>query len=103
MTELITGRFFELVAYEKLIVDTMRRLYEAEPDLLAQEIAAGEAVEAARWAVLPHDRKGTLAALRALDGADREADHVRADRLLLALIDDPEITATFNALDRWYG
>lgn len=44
-----------------------------------------------------------LAALRALDGGDPEVDHVRADEALLDMIDDPEIRAAFEALERWYA
>lgn len=34
---------------------------------------------------------------------DTESDHSRADDALLAFINDPAITAAFEALERWYA
>lgn len=34
---------------------------------------------------------------------DCEADHREADNLLLALIDDPEISAAFRVIRKWYA
>jgi hypothetical protein len=34
---------------------------------------------------------------------DTERDHAAADRWLLEYINDPEITAAFEALDKWYA
>lgn len=36
-------------------------------------------------------------------GPDSETDHVTADRLLLECIGDPEVTAAFDALPKWYA
>lgn len=33
---------------------------------------------------------------------DTEASHVDADMALLEFIGDPEVTAAFNAIDKWY-
>ena len=33
---------------------------------------------------------------------DPYADHVLADMALLKYIDDPEVTAAFNAIRKWY-
>jgi hypothetical protein len=42
-----------------------------------------------------------LHALKHLSGG--EEDHMTADELLLRLIGDPEITAAFEALPKWYA
>lgn len=34
---------------------------------------------------------------------DPEADHVKADRLLLEYIGDEEITAAFEKIEKWYA
>jgi hypothetical protein len=52
-------------------------------------------------------RDELLAKLRELgnedDARDPEADHARADDLLLEYINDPEIAEAFNAFDKWYA
>lgn len=54
-------------------------------------------------------RDELLAGLRALDekdlrgDADPESDHGMADQMLLAFIDDPEVTAAFDAIRKWYS
>lgn len=37
------------------------------------------------------------------DAGDTERAHKAADKALLAYIDDPEVTAAFTALERWYA
>ena len=37
------------------------------------------------------------------NSGDIEADHCKADDLLLAYINDPEVTAAFEAIDKWYA
>lgn len=45
-----------------------------------------------------------LRELRALAvGQDPETAHARADELLLAFIDDPEVRAAFDAIAKWYA
>ena len=46
-----------------------------------------------------------LSTLAALSGAhdDPEHEHFVADAALLAYINDPEITAAYEAIDKWYG
>jgi hypothetical protein len=34
---------------------------------------------------------------------DPESDHSAADDLLLELIGDPDISAAFNAIEKWYA
>lgn len=36
-------------------------------------------------------------------GYDPEADHIEADKLLLAFIDDGEVAAAFEAIAKWYA
>lgn len=48
-------------------------------------------------------RDELLTLLKGLDGSDPEEEHVQADYALLEFIDDPEITAAFTALTRWYA
>lgn len=53
---------------------------------------------------VPMTRDDVLRGLRALAGAgDQAINHSRADYLLLCFIDDPEITAAFRAIDKWYA
>ena len=35
--------------------------------------------------------------------SDPEMDHLKADDLLLGFINDPEITAAFGAVRKWYA
>lgn len=37
------------------------------------------------------------------NGWDTESVHIEADRLLLELIDDSEISDIFNNLEKWYA
>jgi len=37
------------------------------------------------------------------DAEDTERAHIAADKALLAYIDDPEVSAAFTALERWYA
>lgn len=55
--------------------------------------------------VRPPTRDEVLARLRALGGpqADPECAHGEADDLLLALLNDPEITDAYEAITRWYA
>lgn len=53
-----------------------------------------------------HERRrhDLLTQLRALQGIqDAEYAHTEADELLLSYIDDPEVTAAFEATPRWYS
>ena len=34
---------------------------------------------------------------------DHEAAHSHADKVLLALIDNPEVTAAFDSIEKWYA
>lgn len=43
-----------------------------------------------------------LTHLATSDG-DEEIDHIEADKLLLELIGDEEISAAFNAIRKWYS
>jgi hypothetical protein len=47
-------------------------------------------------------KEQALAELREL-GGDPEADHHAADSILLALIDDEEITKAYHAVRKWYA
>ena len=50
------------------------------------------------------DRDEALTWLRAINGnRDAEAAHGLADAILLALIDDVEIQAAFESLEKWYS
>jgi hypothetical protein len=49
------------------------------------------------------DRDKALEELRGLFNGDPEAGHLRADRILLDLIDDDEIREAFDAIDKWYA
>lgn len=53
----------------------------------------------------PMTRDLALALLRDIKGHDydEERAHVDADRVLLELINDDEITEAFNAIDKWYA
>jgi len=44
-----------------------------------------------------------IAKLKACNTGDCEMDHCDADDLLLAFIDDPEVTEAFNDIDKWYA
>lgn len=48
-------------------------------------------------------RDNALAALRDLDPGDPECAQSDADQILLDLIDDPEITEAFEAINKWYA
>ncbi len=37
------------------------------------------------------------------DWPDREQRHIDADEALLLFIDDPDITAAFNQIEKWYS
>jgi len=49
-------------------------------------------------------RTNVLIELQKMGGhkMNQDVDHPRADLLLLALINDPEITAAFAAIEKWY-
>lgn len=51
------------------------------------------------------NREDLLMQLRELNrpNGDVEIQHSLADQALLDYIDDPEITATYEAIDRWYA
>lgn len=34
---------------------------------------------------------------------DKEQEHILADELILAYLNDPEITAAFEAIEKWYA
>lgn len=63
----------------------------------------------ARHAEQEDDRlKALRAALLAIQGRqqqvfDVEQDHLDADEALLSYIDDPEVTARFRRLKKWYA
>lgn len=40
---------------------------------------------------------------KAAEDGDTEAAHADADDVLLDLIDDPEIRAAYDAVDKWYA
>ncbi len=44
-----------------------------------------------------------LLALRRISTEDPEEGHREADALLLEYLHDPEVTAAFNALTKWYA
>jgi hypothetical protein len=54
-------------------------------------------------------KKDLILALKAIiqrqktDSFDPECDHVDADELLLAYINDPDVTKTFNDIEKWYA
>jgi hypothetical protein len=49
-------------------------------------------------------RDELLAVLRSMaDGGDEEINHGRADDALLEFIGDPEVTAAFRAIAKWYA
>lgn len=49
-------------------------------------------------------RNEVVAALQALEDTDDPDDaHYMADAILLALIDDPEITDAFRKISKWYA
>ncbi len=56
-------------------------------------------------------RDELLAALRAIadrsspifTGGDPEANHGEADQLLIDFINDPDVTAAYGAIDKWYA
>jgi hypothetical protein len=41
--------------------------------------------------------------LKKAEELDRETYHIQADDLLLEFINDPEITAAYNAMNKWYS
>lgn len=41
--------------------------------------------------------------LKKLKGADPEAEHSRADDLLIDFIDDEDIKRAFNNVNKWYA
>ena len=49
------------------------------------------------------ERDHVLARLRELVHGDPESGHMEADRLLLVLIDDAEITQAFEEIPKWYA
>lgn len=46
--------------------------------------------------------KAALARI-AKEGEDTERDHYEADQLLLAFINDKEVTDLFESIERWYA
>ena len=50
-------------------------------------------------------RTELLTLLRGLEGdtGDLEPVHMEADDALIAYINDPEITAAYNAIGKWYA
>lgn len=48
-------------------------------------------------------RDEALERLAELRHDDPESGHIEADRILLALIDDAEVTAAFMAISKWYA
>jgi hypothetical protein len=49
-------------------------------------------------------RNHLLIRLRELGkGGDQEINHALADQALLDYIDDPEISAAFDAVEKWYA
>jgi hypothetical protein len=48
-------------------------------------------------------RDDALKRLRELELGDPEDAHIEADKILLDLIDDPEITEAFEAIGKWYA
>ena len=57
------------------------------------------------WDPKYEERKAKcLAALaKCAENGDTEVAHLDADKALLALIDDDEVRAAFEALERWYA
>lgn len=41
--------------------------------------------------------------LQSLENFDPEVSHVQADKLLLEYIDDEDIEAAFEAVEKWYA
>jgi hypothetical protein len=48
-------------------------------------------------------REDALRLLAACQHEGPETGHMAADRVLLAVIDDDEITAAFEAIPKWYA
>ena len=51
-------------------------------------------------------REDLLASLRVLvedSKRDCEGAHIRADEILIEYLNDPEITALWNEMNRWYS
>ena len=49
-------------------------------------------------------KEDAVAQLKALAGSDDpEVAHSHADSILLKLIDDPEVTKAFDAIEKWYA
>ena len=44
-----------------------------------------------------------LKAIRQAGDWDRESNHIEADKALLEYINDPNVTAAFNVIDKWYS
>lgn len=49
------------------------------------------------------NRESLLAELRSCRNDDTESGHIRADAALLDFIGDAEITAAFDAIEKWYA
>lgn len=55
---------------------------------------------------LPESNDGAgelIAALKACNSSDIEADHADADQLLIDYINNPQVTEAYNAIDKWYA
>ncbi len=48
-------------------------------------------------------RQMLLERLRSMRWEDPETGHLTADELLLEYIGDPEVTAAFHEIDKWYA
>lgn len=67
-----------------------------------------QSIKASRWAdtvaaIGPLTRDELLTRLRGLDESNGEDDHIAADQLLLAYINDEEVTREFARHNHWYG
>ena len=52
---------------------------------------------------MKNDKLELIEKLKLCNTDDSERDHIKADQLLLAYINDPEITEVFDAIEKWYS
>lgn len=68
------------------------------------ELFDKQTIEAQRFHDQLHERKQQLLTVLArLKGSDPELAHARADDALLEFINDAEILAAFQAIEKWYA
>ena len=67
----------------------------------ARELEAKLTARLEKGPLLPEEALFFLAGCKEL--RDKEVAHTVADRVLLGLIDDADVTAAFDAIDKWYA